>query len=166
VDGIAEVDPGGNADVNAAVPAIPSADQGSPSNDVGDDIGDSFRIGVLIVAAAIALPFLLGAMVFLFGVRRRRAAAQDREDIDRGDAKEELLALGEEIEALDLDVEMPNASAHGRDAYEQALNLDDRANKLLAKDDPSDVELYEARRSVEEGRSRIAAARDALAAGG
>ena len=61
---------------------------------------------------------------------------------------------------------MPNASAHGRDADEQALKLYDRANKLLAKDDPSDVELYEARRSLEEGRSRIAAARDALAAGG
>lgn len=166
VDGIAEVDPGGGADVNAAVPAIPSAGQGSPSNDVGDDIGDSFRIGVLIVAAAIALPFVLGAMVFLFGVRRRRAAAQDREKIDRGDARDELVALGEEIEALDLDVEMPNASARGRDEYEQALKLYDRANQLLTKDDPSEVELYEARRSLEEGRSRIAAARDAFAAGG
>lgn len=163
VDGIAEVDPGGGADVNAGVPAVPSADQGSPANDVGDDIGDSFRIGVLIVAAAIALPFLLGALVFLFGVRRRRAAAQDREEIDRGDARDELVALGEEIEALDLDVEMPNASASGRAAYEQALRLYDRANQLLTKDDPSEVELYEARRSLEEGRSRIAAARDALA---
>ena len=166
VDGIAEVDPGGDADVNAAVPGVPSADQGSPSNDVGDDIGDSFRIGVLVVAAAIALPFLLGAMVFLFGVRRRRAAAQDREEIGRGDARDELVALGEEIEALDLDVEMPNASARGRDAYEQALKLYDRANQLLAGDDPSEVELYEARRSLEEGRSRMAAARDALASGG
>lgn len=166
VDGIAEVDPGTGADVNAAVPGVPSADDGSQSNDVGDDIGDSFRIGVVIVAAAIALPFVLGAMVFLFGVRRRRAAAQDREEIDRGDARSELLTLGEEIEALDLDVEMPNASARGRDAYEQALTLYDRANQLLAKDDPSEVELFEARRSLEEGRSRIAAARDALAAGG
>lgn len=166
VDGIAEVDPGGDADANSAVPATPSVDQGSPSNDVGDDIGESFRIGVLIVAAAIALPFVLGAMVFLFGVRRRRAAAQDREEIDRGDARDELVALGEHIEALDLDVEMPSASARGRDAYEQALKLYDRANQLLAKDDPSEVELYEARRSIEEGRSRIAAARDAFAAEG
>jgi len=165
VDGIAEVDPGTDADVNTPVPGAPSADEGSPSNDVGDDIGDSFRIGVLIVAAAIALPFVLGAMVFLFGVRRRRAAAQDREKIDRGDARGELLALGEEIGALDLDVEMPNASARGRDAYEQALKLYDRANQLLAKDDPSEIELYEARRSLEEGRRRIAAARDALASG-
>jgi hypothetical protein len=163
VDGIAEVDPGGGADVNAGVPAVPSADQGSPSSDVGDDNGDRFRIGVLIVAAAIALPFLLGALVFVFGVRRRRAAAQDREEIDRGDARDELVALGEEIEALDLDVEMPNASASGRAAYEQALRLYDRANQLLTKDDPSEVELYEARRSLEEGRARIAAARDALA---
>jgi hypothetical protein len=132
--------------------------------DVGDDIGDSFRIGVLIVAAAIALPFLIGAIAFFLALRRRREAVRDREDIDRGDAKDELIALGEEIEALDLDVDMPNACARGRDEYERALELYDRANKLLTKDDPSDVELYEARRSLEEGRARIAAARDALAA--
>jgi ABC-type amino acid transport substrate-binding protein len=165
VNGIAEVDPGAGADVNAPVPSVPVAGGSGDSNDVGDDIGDSFRIGVLIVAAAIALPFVLGAAVFLLGVRRRRAAAHDREQIDRGDARDQLVALGEEIEALDLDVEMPNASPRGRDHYDQALKLYDRANRLLSKEDPSEVELYEARRSLEEGRARVAAARDALTPG-
>ena len=81
--------------MNAAVPAAPSAGDGSQSNDVGDDIGDSFRIGVRRRHASV----VLGAMT-PFGVRRRRAAAQDREELDRGDARGELLALGEEIEAL------------------------------------------------------------------
>jgi hypothetical protein len=165
VDGIAEVDPGAEADINAPTPgALPDFQVRTPDN-VGDDAGDAVRIGVLIVAAAIALPFLIGAIVLLLALRRRRAAVQDRETLERGDARDELVALGEEIEALDLDVEMPNASARGRDEYERALRLYDRANQLMAKDDPSDVELYEARRSLEEGRKRMEAARAALAAG-
>jgi hypothetical protein len=166
VEGIAEVDPGASADPNAAIPGVPSSTPGPEPDDVADDIGDSFRLGVLVVAAAVALPFVLGALALLLAWRRRREAAEDREQLERGGAREELITLGEEIQALDLDVEMPNASAHGRDEYERALKLYDRANQLLSKNDPSEVELYEARRSLEEGRRRVAAAREALAAGG
>jgi hypothetical protein len=166
VDGIAEVDPGAGGDVNAPSPGVPSPAGTQEPDDLGDDISDTFRLGVLIVAAAIALPFLLGALALLLAWRRRREAAEDREEIERGGARDELIALGEEIQALDLDVEMPDASPRGRDEYERALKLYDRANQLLGKDDPSEVELYEARRSLEEGRSRLAAAREALDAGG
>jgi hypothetical protein len=158
VDGIAEVDPGASAD-----PAAPSPGPATPNDDEFlDDVGDSFRLGVLIVAAAIALPFLLGALGLLVVWRRRRAAAEEREELTARDARDELLALGEEIRALDLDVDMPGVSQNARDEYEGALSLYDRANQLLAGDEPSDVELYEARRSVEEGRARLAAARAAL----
>jgi hypothetical protein len=161
VDGIAEVDPGASAD-----PAAPSPRPSSPApngDEFLDDVGDSFRLGVLIVAAAVALPFLLGALALLVVWRRRRAAAEEREQLTAGDARDELLALGEEIRALDLDVDMPGVSQRARDEYERALSLYDRANQLLAGDDPSDIELHEARRSVEEGRARLAAARAALA---
>ncbi|HEX6581985.1 MAG TPA: hypothetical protein VF056_00185 [Thermoleophilaceae bacterium] len=163
VEGIAEVDPGAAADVNAPSPSTPSPGSTPDPGGSVDKIGDSFRLGVLIVAAAIALPFLLGAIAIFLAWRRRREAAEDREELQRGGAREELIALGEEIQALDLDVEMPNASLRGRDEYESALKLYDRANQLLAKKDPSEAELYEARRSLEEGRARIAAAREALA---
>ncbi len=165
VEGIAEVDPGAEADPNAAIPGVPSSTRGAEPDDVADDLGDSFRLGVLVVAAAVALPFLLIAIGLFFAWRRRREAAEDREQLERGGARDELIGLGEEIQALDLDVEMPNASLRGRDEYERALKLYDRANQLLSKDDPSEVELYEARRSLEEGRRRLAAAREALAAG-
>jgi len=163
VDGIAEVDPGAGGDVN--VPnSGPQAPPGTSQPDTfADDAGDSLRLGVLIVAAAVAVPFLLGAMAVVLAWRRRHEATQDREQLERGDAGEELIVLGEEIRALDLDVEMPNASPRGREEYERALRLYDRANQLLARKDPSEVEIYEARRSLEEGRSRLAAAREALA---
>jgi len=163
VDGIAEVDPGTGADVNAPAPGPPATPPaGTEADDFIDDLGDSFRLGVLIVAAAVALPFLLGAVALLVRWRRRHAAAEERERFDRGGARDELIALGEDIHALDIDVEMPNASARGREDYSRALTLYDRANQLLGTDDPSEVELYEAKRSLEEGRSRIAAARAAL----
>jgi len=160
VDGIAEVDPGADADLNAP----PQSSPGNPRpDDVSDDIGEGFRIGLLIVAAAIALPFLIGAIAFAMAMRRRRTAVHDLEQIEEGDARDELVALGEGLQELDLDVDMPNASARGREEYERALNLYDRANRLLLKHDPSEVELYKARRSIEEGHVRLAAARDLLA---
>jgi hypothetical protein len=163
VDGIAEVDPGADADVNAPSIDLPAIRiPATQPNDVAEDVGEGVRLGVIVVAASIAIPFLLGAMAMLMALRRRRAAAEDREELDRGDARDELIALGEEIQALDLDVEMPDASSLGREEYERALRLYDRANKLLGQRDPSEVELYEARRSPEEGRARIAAAREAL----
>jgi hypothetical protein len=162
VDGIAEVDPGAERDLNVPPPSAPAT---PGPDDFSDDIGEGVRIGVLLVAAAIALPFLIGTIVFLMALRRRRAAVHDREQIDEGDARDQLVALGEELQALDLDVDMPNASPRGREEYQRALDLYDRANRLLLKDDPSEVELYEARRSIEEGRERLAAARDALGAG-
>jgi hypothetical protein len=162
VDGIAEVDPGAERDLSNPPPSLPATPR---PNQIADDVDEGVRIGVFIVAAAIALPFLIGTIVFLMALRRRRGAVRDREEINEDDARGELVALGEELQSLDLDVDMPNASARGREEYERALNLYDRANRLLLKDDPSEVELYEARRSIEEGRERLAAARDALGSG-
>ena len=162
VDGIAEVDPGADSDLNVPPPSAPATPR---PDDISDDISEGFRIGLLIVAAAIALPFLIGAVALFMALRRRRAAAQDRERLDEGDARDALVALGEELQSLDLDVDMPNASPRGREEYERALNLYDRANRLLLKDDPSEVELYEARRSIEEGRKHLESARDALGVG-
>jgi hypothetical protein len=163
VDGIAEVDPGASADPAAPSPGPGPSPAAPNGDDLLDDVSDSFRLGVLIVAAAIALPFLLGALGLLVVWRRRRAAAEEREQLTARDARDELVALGEEIRALDLDVDMPGVSQGARDEYERALSLYDRANQLLVGDDPSDVELYEARRSLEEGRARLEAARVALA---
>ena len=152
VDGIAEIDPGVEADINGPVIDIPKPPVGGSEPDV---VGDSVKIGVYVIAAAIALPFLIGALALMLALRRRRVAVHDREEIDEGDARDELVALGEELQALDLDVDMPNASPRGRDEYRRALDLYDRANRLLLKHDLSEVELYEARRSIEEGRKRL-----------
>jgi hypothetical protein len=167
VDGIAEVDPGASADPTPPSPPAPAgSDPSAAGDDFLDDVGDSLRLGVLIAAVAVALPFVLGALGLLMLWRRRQAAASEREQLTTSDTRDELVAFGEEIRALDLDVDMPGVSQAARDEYGRALELYDRANRLLAGDDPSEVELHEARRSVEEGRARLAAAREALAGSG
>lgn len=156
VDGIAEVDPGGSADLSPSGPAPAGPEPGGPStsgDQLLDDVGDSVRLGVLIAAAAVALPFVLAAIGLTLMWRRRRAAAEEREQLTTRDTRDELVAFGEEIRALDLDVDMPGVSQAARDECERALGLYDRANRLLSGDDPSEVELSEARRAIDEGRA-------------
>jgi hypothetical protein len=99
---------------------------------------------------------------FLVRWRRRQASAAERQEIALGDARDALTALGDQITELDLDTEMPNADARGREEYDRAVELYERASRMLRDREPSDVELAEARRSLEEGRVQMAAARTAL----
>jgi hypothetical protein len=161
VDGIAAVDPGPGADLNAPAPSSgpPAADEGG---EFLGDVSDSVRLALLIVAGAIALPFLLFALFYVLRWRRRRAAAQDREELAVGDTREALAAMAQEISDLDLDTEMPGASARGREDYTRAIELYDRANRLLTGQ-VSDAELEEAGRAIAQGRAHLATAREELA---
>ena len=85
------------------------------------------------------------------------------EELDLGTTRDELLALGQDIEDLDLDTQMPNASPAGVQEYQQAMMLYDRANRALKDKDPSQVQIAEAKRCAEEGRAHIRAARSLLA---
>lgn len=150
VPGIAAVDPGANADLNQ-----------NSGDDFVDDVSDAFRTGVLIVAIAIALPFLVGALWLLNRWRRRSSAEADQYEITKDDTRDRLVALGDQIQDLDLDVEMPGASAAGRADYDQAVAHFQRASRLFEAD-PSATELAEVRRAVEEGERCMAAAKAAL----
>ena len=168
VEGIAAVDPGADADL-AGPPgggrSIPTPTP-SPSSSPADDADDVLAVIGLVFGALIVLVLLAVSLPLLIRSRRRRAARSDVQALDRASARDELVALGDDITALDLDVEMPNASRQGREEYERALMLYERASRALGDKEPSEVQLYEAQRAIEEGRARIAAAREALAAGG
>jgi hypothetical protein len=156
VDGIAAVDPGAEGDLNQ-----PSPNPLSGVDDTVDDVGDTAKLALLIVAGAVALPFLLFALFYVLRWRRRRAAVQDREDLALDDAREALATMAQEISDLDLDTEMPGASARGREDYARALDLYDRANKLLTGP-VTDAELEEAGRTIAQGRAHLATAREEL----
>jgi hypothetical protein len=155
---IARVDPGPSGDLRQDSPGpvqIPDGD------DFLDDIGDAFRLGVLIVATAVALPFVVLAVFLIARARRRRA--RDAEVLESGDrsANDELVAFGDEIRALDLDTSMPGADRAALAEYEQALALYDQANELVSGD-PTPYRVEQARAAIAAGRRHVAAAAERL----
>jgi hypothetical protein len=160
VDAVAALDPGPRGDIAAATPApTPAAE-----TPFLDDIADAFKIGVAITVAAILLPPLLIVAVVLLRLRRNRRRREDYHALATRDARGELLALGDEIRALDIDESMPDANPQGAEEYSRALDLYDRANLLLSGDeDLSEIELYEAQRALHDARARLGAASAHLA---
>jgi hypothetical protein len=159
VDGIGAVDPGASGDVNGPPQgggANPGGEGGGGGSDVGAIVG-------IVLAALVLIPLLVLGLWALLRWRRRRKASSEVAELDLGSARDELLALGQDIENLDLDTQMPNASPEGRDEYNRALMLYERANRALADEDPSEVQIHEAKRAAEEGRARMEAARKAFA---
>jgi uncharacterized membrane protein YgcG len=103
----------------------------------------------------------LGALAF-FAFRRRASRADDAELAEvKAAAQEDLLAFADDIRALDLDVQMPDASNEARQDYERGLSLYERADRDL--DRARSVEdLQPVSAAIEEGRWLLAAARARL----
>jgi len=171
VDSIADVEPGHGADLaekvgrgSAGPPGGSTSGGDDDSTVTAKDVSGSVGIALILVAAAVALPLLLLAgRMFLRG-RRARASAHDQRVITLRDARGALESLGEDITAMDLDSEMPGASASGRADYNRAVELYQRASQALDDRNPSDAELADIQRSLQEGRVRIEAARVELGA--
>jgi hypothetical protein len=171
VGGIARVDPGAGEDLRGPVsdPGAGDSDAGgsggggsaAPVDDAFDGITDAFRLGVLIVAGAVALPFLLGTIYFLLRVRRRAAREEEVQESGEQAVRRGLVALGDGIRSLDLDTSMPGADRRGLAAYEQAIARYDQANELLTGD-PSAYRVDQARAAIEAGERHIEAARGQL----
>jgi hypothetical protein len=170
VDSIADVEPGHGADLaekvgrGSAGPPGGSTSGGEDSTVTAKDVSGSVSVALILVAAAVALPLLLLAGRMFLRARRARASAHDQRVITVRDAREALGSLGEDITAMDLDSEMPGASASGRADYNRAVELYQRASQALDDRNPSDAELADIQRSLQEGRVRIEAARVELGA--
>jgi hypothetical protein len=170
VNSIADVEPGHGADLaekvgrGSAGPPGGSTSDGEDSTVTAKDVSGSVSIALILVAAAVALPLLLLAGGMFLRARRARASAHDQRTIAVRDALEALESLGEDITAMDLDTEMPGASASGRADYNRAVELYQRVSQALDDRNPSDAELADIQRSLQEGRTRIEAARVALEA--
>ncbi|HEX8086494.1 MAG TPA: hypothetical protein VF529_19555 [Solirubrobacteraceae bacterium] len=107
---------------------------------------------------------LLGGGAALIAVsrnRRRRRETEAQVAELRETAKEDLVALGGDIRALDLDIEMPAADQAAKDDYERALTRYEQAERALDRArDPADfAPIGEA---LEEGRWAMASAKARL----
>jgi hypothetical protein len=128
----------------------------SSGGDGGDGAGGLVILGLLAAGG--------GAFAISLARRRRRKAAERAEHVAelRAAARDDLVALGDDVRAIDLDVEMPDADPRAREAlavalerYEQAEGALDRAQR------PEDFEpitkaLEEGRWSMEVAKAHIA----------
>jgi hypothetical protein len=93
-------------------------------------------------------------------VARRRRRERERAEFAevKENARDDLVALGDDIRALDLDVEMPGTDPDARAAYGQAVDAYDRANGQWERaTEPRDLEPVGA--ALEEGRYAMTAAK-------
>ena len=122
-----------------------------------DDSGGGSWFGGLFFWVAAIFAAVLG---FSFLRRRGRTATAFR-DV-RATAEEDLLALGDDIRALDLDVELPGADAQGKEDYARAVDSYDRASRAFDRARrPSELAGVSA--ALEEGRWAMASAKARLA---
>jgi hypothetical protein len=109
------------------------------------------------------LPALVGVGaggVGLVALRRRRRRQADLAQVKKA-AEEDLLALADDIRALDIDVEMPGVSPEARDDYGAAVAAYERADAALDRARrPEDLELVTT--ALEEGRFAMASAKARL----
>jgi hypothetical protein len=122
----------------------------------GTDAGGLVILGLLAAGG--------GAFAISRARRRRREAAEQAQHVAelRAAARDDLVALGDDVRAIDLDVEMPDTDPRAREAlavalerYEQAESALDRAQR------PEDFEpitkaLEEGRWSMEVAKAHIA----------
>jgi hypothetical protein len=143
VDRMGEVRAGGDAGGSGG---------GGGGNGGGGGIGALGLLGVVVVGGGL----LVGTRLR----RQRREQAAQLEEV-RANVREDVVELGEEIRALDLDVQMPGASEDAKRDYEQALGAYERASGAVDRArTPQDLEPVGA--AAEEGRYAMASARARL----
>ena len=110
----------------------------------------------------LALVAALGGAFLL--VRRRHGAARQALLAElRENVRDDLVALGDDIRALEVDVEMPGADPRAKEDYDSAVAAYDRADTLAEQARaPEDFEPVGA--AVEEGRYAMTAAKASSAA--
>ena len=101
-----------------------------------------------------------GAALLVRRRKRRQAEAVEFAEV-KTNARDDLVALGDDIRALDLDVEMPGVSPDVRADYEQAVNSYDKADsKWKVARRPRDLEPVGS--ALEEGRWAMSSAKARL----
>jgi hypothetical protein len=142
------------------------AAQGGPGPPVdavggGDTGGGRGGAGGTIVGVAVVTLLLVGGGALVFGARRRRRERERELAEVKTVAQEDLIALGEDIRALDIDTSMPGADpeaarhhAEAVDAYQRAARILDRATR------PQDLAGMSA--ALEAGRFSMTSARAIL----
>ena len=160
VSGIAAADPGPSADPRPGSSGGSGLPGGGSGDDIFDEINDAVKITTIIIGVAVALPFVAVFLWLLLRFRRSHREQEEDWDFAQEQLRNELIELGDEIRALDVDTSMPGANALGIADYEAAVAQYDRANMALQKAEQNPrLRVAEARAALKEGKRRISDAK-------
>jgi hypothetical protein len=124
----------------------------APSGEGDDEGSPGWLLPALVGVGAGGVGFVL--------LRRRRRRQAELAQVKKA-AEEDLLALAEDIRALDIDVEMPGVSEAARTDYGAAVAAYERADRTLDRArSPADLEPVTS--ALEEGRFAMASAKARL----
>ena len=120
----------------------------------GDGDGDGAGTGGLVLLGLLGA----GGAALLVGRRRRRARDAAEFEEAKRNARDDLVALGDDIRALDIDVEMPNVDPEAKADYDHAVARYTEAEDLWERArTPGD--LAPVGSALEEGRWAMASAK-------
>jgi hypothetical protein len=124
---------------------------------VEEDGGGGGGAGALIALGVVGAG---GAALLVARRRKRQREAAEFAEV-KDNARDDLVALGDDVRALEIDVDMPGANPEAREDYAKAVECYDRADQRwrLARE-PADLEPVGA--ALEEGRWAMACARARL----
>jgi hypothetical protein len=134
-----------------------AAERGAATATTEEDYSVNPLIPILIVGGLVVLMFAL------WGGQRRARRQRERAQLEevKRVARDDLVALGDDIRSLDLDIEMPSASDAAKEDYGRAVDLYKRAQDAFdTARRPAD--LAPVANLVEEGRYLVASARARL----
>jgi hypothetical protein len=134
------------------------ADGGAASGGGRDGGGNGSGTGILVLIGVLGGGALLASSV----ARRRRRREEQAQLADlRTAARDDLVALGDDVRDVDLDIEMPGADPRARAELGRGLEAYERAERLLdGARRPEDI--AEITRTIDDGRQAMAACRALL----
>jgi hypothetical protein len=141
----------------------------STSNGAGSSGSSGSSSGGAIAGLIVLVLILIPATLFgtRFARRRMRASHWQREATadTRSQAQSDLVKLGEDIGALDIDSSMPNASAQGKDEYGKAIECYQEAERRLKNPDDA-YQFARGREALARGQQHLSAATGLFGGGG
>jgi hypothetical protein len=162
VNGLAAVDPGPSGDPADGGGSSPSGlpdDFTDQTDGIFDSVNDAIRTTTLIIAAFFIIPILALIIWIALRVRRSRVDAAGDVDFAQEKLRNDLIALGDEIRALEVDTQLAGANQMGVADYEAAVQQYDRANSALERSEQNQRYLGEASAALKEGQRRISDAK-------
>jgi len=123
-----------------------------------DDGGGGSGAGPLVLLGVIG-----GGALLAVGASRRRRRREEEAQLEdlRTAARDDLVALGDDVRDVDLDVEHPSADPRARDELGRGLAAYERAERMLDEARrPEDI--AEITRTIDDGRQAMAACRALL----